>query len=66
MFWYDIEYREHIQLPYILAYKSRNFGQISNSFSQIRLIRGSQKKVIFCRWRRGGGRRGMAGVRVIN
>ncbi len=31
-------------LPYILAYKSRNFGQILSSFFLIRLIWGSQNR----------------------
>jgi hypothetical protein len=34
------------QLPYILAYKSRNFGRILSVFFFIRLIRGSQKITI--------------------
>jgi hypothetical protein len=41
------------KLPYILAYKSRNFERILNSFSLIRLIHGSQKEEIFCRQIRG-------------
>jgi hypothetical protein len=48
-------------LPYILAYKSRNFGRILNSFSVIRLIHGSQKQAIYVDGR--GGRRKAAEVR---
>ena len=38
-------YKNCREVPYILTYKSRNFGQNLNNFFTIRLIQGSEKKL---------------------
>jgi hypothetical protein len=38
---YRNHHQIHISLPYILAYKLKNFGRFFNFFFSIRLIRGS-------------------------
>ncbi len=47
-FWSIDPHSSKLGIPYIFAYKSRNFGQILTYFFSIRLIRGSKNLAICC------------------